>query len=126
MIRNRFSNTKSKYKNQFEVVDGIKFRSRAEAAYYLELKLRERGGQIKSIELQPSIKMTYASITYRADFQFEEAGRIVWVDVKGTDTPVFNLKLRLYSYYGEHTLRIVRKNRGRFDLVEEITPANER
>lgn len=124
MIKNKFqkSNTNSKYKNVTTIVDGISFDSKAEAAYYAELKLRERSGLIKIKELQPAIKMTQAQIKYVADFSIIEDGCEIWFDVKGVSNAVFLLKKRLYKKYGKHILRIVKKNNDRFELLEEITP----
>lgn len=124
MIKTKFqkSNTNSKYKNVTTIVDGIIFDSKAEAAYYAELKLRERAGLIKIKQLQPAIKMTQAQIKYISDFAIIEDGCEVWIDVKGVSNAVFLLKKRLYKKYGKNILRIVKKNNDRFDLLEEITP----
>ena len=107
-------------------IDGIKFDSKAEAEYYFELKLRERAGQIKILEIQPAVYMTDARILYRADFLIEEDGKRVYIDVKGMQTRDFKLKFRLWVHYGQGTLRLVQQNRFGFANVAETTrPADQ-
>jgi hypothetical protein len=42
----------SKYRNVPVTVDGIRFASKREAAYYCELKLREKAGEVSGLSLQ--------------------------------------------------------------------------
>lgn len=121
MIKDKFRNTKSKYRNKFTEVDGIKFRSKAEAECYSFLKLLERSGTIKLISLQPRVFMTAARILYIPDFLIDEGGKRVYIDVKGKQTRDFILKFKLWRYYGDGTLRLVKKNGFGFDKVKEIT-----
>lgn len=108
----------SKYRNQKVVVNGEKFDSKREAAYYQELLLREKAGEVRFIERQitfhlccpeldamfrqaPIPKVVYVC-DYVADFTFEEVAetlengsrnwRHVVVDVKGAKTPMYLLK----------------------------------
>lgn len=87
-----------KYRAQPTVVDGIRFASKAEAAYYCRLKLLVKVGEIRDLELQPKFPL-YAigrngiAIqigTYRADFRFREGpdGILRIDDVKGFDVPL--------------------------------------
>lgn len=121
MIRKKFSNTKSKYRNEKTTVDGIEFDSKAEAECYHMLRLMERAGQTKIIELQPKVYLTDARILYIADFLIEENGQRIYIDVKGHRTKDFNLKFRLWRHYGVGTLRLVKKGKFGFDKVDEVT-----
>lgn len=89
---------RSKYRNIRTEIDGIRFDSRAEAVRYQELKLLEKAGKIRQLELQPKF-VCYVNgekvCTYRADFAyFTDLGRVV-EDVKGVRTPVYKLKKKL-------------------------------
>lgn len=94
----------SKYGAIKTVVDGITFASKKEAAHYCELKLAERAGEIKNLQLQPKfpIIMNGKKVgNYIADFSYLDGGRIIVVDVKGFKTPVYRLKKRLVeAQYG--------------------------
>lgn len=93
-----------KYKNTPVMVDGIKFDSKKEAAYYATLKLREKAGEVLDIEIHPVYKLaTYGKpvlypngrqARYTADFRFydrvEERLRVV--DTKGHDTDASKLR----------------------------------
>lgn len=84
-------------------VDGITFDSKKEAARYQELKLMERAGLLKQIELQPVFNLivkTGKSVgVYRADFRYYDMATHQWIieDVKSqaTKTPVYRLKKRI-------------------------------
>lgn len=89
-------------KNKFNaiktVVDGITFDSKAESRRYNQLKLLERAGHIRQIELQPRFKFEIDGklmFTYVADFAyFEGLSRIV-EDCKGVRTPVYRIKKKI-------------------------------
>lgn len=98
---------RNKYHAKKTTVDGITFDSKAEAKHYVQLKLLERAGRIKDIELQPQWALRVNGIhvcTYRADFSYcdmSAGGRRVFVDVKGVKTPVYRLKVKLLkALYG--------------------------
>lgn len=97
---------KSKFNNIKKVIDGIKFDSQLEAAYYLELQRLK----VKIIEFQPKVRLTDANILYKPDFLIVEDGQKVYIDVKGMQTPVFNIKKRLWKSYGPGRLILVKKN----------------
>lgn len=105
-----------KYNAKAQVVDGIRFASKRESIYYLQLKALLKTGRITDLELQPRFPMppyggwmtgeTKARpvvageiCTYVADFLFKEKGKTVVVDVKGMKTPVYKLKRRLLNYF---------------------------
>jgi hypothetical protein len=96
----RLQKVAPKYGNVPEWVDGIRFASRAEARRYQELKLLVRAGAISHLKIQPSYKLVVNGVkvaTYRADFHYDENGRLVVEDVKSrpTMTPVYRLKKKL-------------------------------
>ena len=108
----------SKYGAHRTEVDGILFDSKREAARYQELKILEKSGEIKDLVRQPVFTLQEAfmcdgkkerSITYRADFMYEENGRTIVEDVKGMKTEVYKIKRKLFLYqYGDrYTFREV-------------------
>jgi len=110
----------SKYRNRKTTIDGITFDSKAEARRYAELKLLERAGEIKDLELQPKYRLldgfkkngkTYRPIDYIADFRYYDVklGRMVVEDVKGKRTDVFNIKKKLFEKkYPDLEIKIVK------------------
>jgi len=91
---------KSKFKNIRTEIDGIKFQSKREGAYYSQLKIREKAGEVYDVKLQNRHALTINGqliCTYVSDFEFydqiEKRHRVV--DVKGVRTPEFNLKKKL-------------------------------
>lgn len=111
----------NKYNASKTVVDGIRFDSRAEARRYRELKLLQRAGEIKDLELQPSFLLvdgfkcrgkSYRDVRYIADFAYIEIKTRLHVveDVKGVETEVFRLKKKLFlkKYGNLYDLRIIR------------------
>lgn len=111
-----------KYHNTKTVADGIKFDSKLEAERYAQLKILERAGVIRGLELQPSFELlpsfrkngkTWRKTVYKADFRYilADGNRIIIEDVKGSTaviTDVFRLKQKLFEYkYPELTIKIV-------------------
>ena len=102
----------NKYHNKKITYDGYKFDSKKEADYYNQLKLLQRAGLIRDLELQktfilqPSFKLnnkTRRQITYKADFTYfsNEDNKIHVIDVKGFKTDVYNVKKKMFEYkYG--------------------------
>lgn len=111
-----------KYHNTKTVADGIKFDSKLEAERYAQLKILERAGVIRDLELQPEYELipsfkkngrTWRRAVYKADFMYIlcEDDRMIIEDVKGSTaviTDVFRLKQKLFEYkYPEYTISIV-------------------
>lgn len=102
----------NKYHNKKVIVNGHKFDSIKEANYYNQLRLLQRAGLIRDLELQktfilqPSFKLnnkTRRQITYKADFTYfsNEDNKIHVIDVKGFKTDVYNIKKKMFEYmYG--------------------------
>lgn len=95
----RLKGPQSKYRAKPQVVDGIRFASKKEAARYGTLKLLQQAKVISSLELQPKFLLTvngFNICTYIADFSyFDERGERVIEDAKGMKTPVYRLKKKL-------------------------------
>lgn len=118
----------NKYCNKKFTIDGIEFASKKEANRYTELKLLEKAGKIKDLELQKPYELipaqheesteTYTkgihkgehktkllerAVIYKADFVYIdcEAGKQVIEDTKGFRTPEYILKRKLLLWrYG--------------------------
>lgn len=92
---------RSKYGNVKVTVDGIRFDSKREAAYYGELKIREKAGEVAGVVLQPPFKLLGPKgelmATYKADFAFwdNREDRFRVIDVKGVETKEFRLKKKM-------------------------------
>ena len=116
---------RGRYGVKREEVDGRKFDSRWEAAYYRHLKLQQIAQRILILSCQPKVYLTDARVLYKPDFHVRDlkTGEEYWVDVKGVRTPVFQLKRRLWKAYGPGKLVLVKKKGAGFEVIEEITPA---
>ncbi len=87
-----------KYNAVKTTVDGITFDSKKEARRYSELKLLEKAGHIRNLELQPKYRCEIDGkliCTYKADFRYFTDERKVVEDVKGMKTPIYRLKKKL-------------------------------
>ena len=111
-----------KYGSKKVRVDGIVFDSKREANRYCELKLLQRAGKIKNLELQKVFeliptqrepetmtktgkvkkgKVIEQAIKYVADFAYIENGKLVVEDTKGFRTRDYIIKRKLMLYvYG--------------------------
>lgn len=75
--------------------DGIRFDSKKEGRYYLDLKLRQQAGEIVFFLRQVPFHLP-GSVTYRVDFQeFHKDGTVHFVDVKGMKTKDFTMKKKM-------------------------------
>ena len=113
-MRKFYNPAGKKYGNKKVVYNGIEFDSKKEALRYSELKLLEKAGKIKNLELQKVYELIPAqyeetdevytkgknaeqpkrgkcieqSVTYKADFAYtDENGKQVVEDVKGYRDP---------------------------------------
>lgn len=103
----------SKYGAKRTVVDGITFASKKEAAHYQKLKMMEKAGEIRNLELQPTFVLVPKvgrdrAVHYIADFRYQDKeGNTVIVDVKGMATPVYRIKKRLMKHVHDIEIREV-------------------
>lgn len=95
------------------VVDGVRFASTKEANRYSELKLLERGREIRNLTLQPAYEFRHNGVLigrYVADFSYDERGKggrwlPVVEDVKGVRTPVYQMKRKLMLAFFDIPIR---------------------
>lgn len=79
---------KNKFKAVAVTIDGIRFASKKEAARYGALKLLEKAGEIRGLEIHPRFKIRVREefiCTYVGDFRYlnDFSGHSVVEDVKG-------------------------------------------
>ncbi|EAE0012255.1 TPA_asm: DUF1064 domain-containing protein [Listeria monocytogenes] len=101
------ASTRSKYNAKKVVIDNITFDSKAEAAYYQQLKLLKMTGEVVSFDLQPEFVLQdsfvkngkkYHAIKYKADFLVRYSdGHEELIDIKGMLTKEFILKRKLFE-----------------------------
>ena len=92
----KLSNFSKRQRHKFNAIackaDGIRFASKAEAAYYSRLKILKEKGEVIFFLRQVPFDLP-GGIKYFVDFQvFYSDGSIDFVDVKGMSTPIFLLK----------------------------------
>ena len=101
---------KPKYKNTPVVIDGIRFDSEIEGAYYLLLEDEKRQGQLLYFLRQVPIRLPGNS-TYWADFQvFLNNGEVQYIDTKGRETQIFRLKKRMVEDLYPIVIQCVRRD----------------
>lgn len=110
-----------KYGSKKVMYDGIVFDSKKEMRRYCELKLMERAGNIKNLELQKPFELIPAqrepdtigkrgglikgkvienSVKYVADFVYtDENGRRIVEDTKGFRTKDYIIKRKMLLYF---------------------------
>jgi hypothetical protein len=100
---------RAKYGSSFIEVDGIKFRSKREAAVWQRRVLTERAGAMRNLRRQVSFVLHAAGGNvvgrYVADHVYEEPAGDGWrevvEDVKGFPTPLYDWKRRhMKAEYG--------------------------
>ena len=111
-------NTGSKYGSQKIQEDGFTFGSKIEHEYYQLLKLQQRAGLIKHIDVHPTVTLS-GGIRWKLDFMVYHGivnnGKIELIDVKGFETEGFRIKRKLFD--AAHPLApliVVKKKGGKF------------
>jgi hypothetical protein len=105
---------RSKYGATKTMVDGILFDSKREAAYYSELKIREKAGEITGLALQrpfPIIMGGEKIGKYVSDFAFidhSRGDRLRVIDVKGFDTPLSRFKRKCVEAFYQIKVEVVK------------------
>lgn len=121
LVREISGEPKNKFNAVKEVIDGIKFDSKTEARRYRELKLLERAGKIKDIEVQPvyillkSVKFSgddraKPAMRYTADFRYYDIdkGEVVVEDVKSKATAkLTDYKMRRHMMLAIHDIEVL-------------------
>lgn len=114
----RRTSTRSKYNAKKVVIDNIKFDSKAEAAYYQQLKLLKMSGEVVSFDLQPEFILQdsfrkngklYRAIKYKADFLVRYSdGHEELIDIKGMLTKEFRIKQKLFELRYMQSIKCVK------------------
>jgi hypothetical protein len=104
---------KNKYGAKAVTVDGIRFASKREAAFYGELKQREKAGEVYDVQLQPRFSFIHDGFligTYKPDFMFWDAiqHRNRVIDVKGVETREFRTNLRMMRAFHKIEVEVVK------------------
>jgi len=102
---------RGKYGARKTEIDGITFASAKEARRYAELKIEERAGLIRNLELQPVYEIAINGVRvckYVGDFRYFRDQDRVLEDVKGQKTPMYRLKRKLVeaAYPGTKIIEI--------------------
>ncbi len=110
--------------NKFGAKKTNGFASKLEHAVYQVLKLREISGEIKLLKTQARVTLTDAKIVYIPDFQCEHiaTGEVFYVEAKGSETPEWKLKKRLWKVYGPGRLEIWKGTHVKPRFVENVIP----
>lgn len=118
------ASTRSKYNAKKVVIDNIKFDSKAEAAYYQQLKLLKMTGEVVSFDLQPEFVLQesfrkngklYRAIKYKADFLVRYSdGHEELIDIKGMLTKEFRIKQKLFELRYMQSIKCVKLKGGQF------------
>ena len=99
---------KHKYNAVRTELDDIKFDSKKEARYYVNLKLRVMAGEVVTFLRQTKFHLP-GGVSYSVDFQeFHADGSVHFVDVKGMQTASFKAKKKMVEeIYKPITIEIV-------------------
>lgn len=103
---------------------GYSFASKLEASVFQMLTLMERAGEIAEIQVQDTVYLTDARIQFIPDFKVKnlKTGEYEWHEAKGIATPQFQIKRKLWMYYGPGLLNIWKGTWIKPVLIETITP----
>lgn len=99
-----------KYNAQRVTLDGRQFDSKAEAAYYSELLVRKKAGQIITFLWQVPFHLP-GGVRYVVDFlEFHADGTVHFIDVKGVETAEFKLKKKqVEELYAPIKIEVVKR-----------------
>jgi len=102
--------SKNKFNAKSVVVDGQKFHSTLEAAFYQKLMMLKKASAVSYFLQQVPIILT-GGIKYRVDFLvFYPDGKYEYIEIKGVETPRFKMiKKMLAELYPEIDLIILKK-----------------
>ena len=121
LVREISGEPKNKFGAVKKTIDGIKFDSTRESKRYEELKLLERAGKIKDLEVQPVFilvksvkfngdKKATPAMRYTADFRYYdiEKGEVVVEDVKSSATAkLTDYRMRRHLMLAIHGIEVL-------------------
>lgn len=113
---------RSKYGARRTTLGSRTYDSVGEAYRAGQLAILQRAGEISDLQHQVTFRLTAAEITYRADFTYQERGRMVAEDFKGVETERFRIIKKLWASYGPCLLRITKRRGAKVVTVQEIMP----
>lgn len=91
-----------------QTLDGIRFDSKAEAAYYQRLKIAQGSGELLFFLRQVPFHLP-GGVRYVVDFQeFWADGEVKFTDVKGMETKEFKTKKKLVESIYPITINVVK------------------
>lgn len=103
----------NKYHARKVKIDGYTFDSQREAERYSELRIMEKAGEIKDLQVHPKIELQpgfyykdkrIRAITYEADFRYyDKDDTIIVEDIKGMETQAFRIKWKIAQYKFRNT-----------------------
>ena len=111
----------NKYRNQKIYEESYKFDSKLENKRYHQLKLLEKAGEIKNLQLQTRFVLqpkyiksgkTIRAIEYVADFTYYDIRKkkMIVEDTKGMKTEIYKLKKKIFEYqYPELEIKEIRR-----------------
>lgn len=112
-------------RKRIEAIPGHWFDSKLEAAVFSLLSLRQRGGEIADLAHHGfTVYLTDAEIGFRPDFRFTvcATGETAYAEAKGFETRDYDIKKRLWKFYGPGRLEIWKGTAKNPRLVETIIP----
>lgn len=100
--------TKSKYRAEKTLVNGVQYDSKKESKRAIELEYLEKTGKIKNLQRQVRfiLQEGYENnegkkirpISYVADFVYEQDGKKIVEDTKGFRTEVYIVKKKIFMF----------------------------
>lgn len=99
-----------KYNAKRTMVGEHSFPSQLHANTFVVLKMWEKGGLIKDIEMEYSVELSAAKIRWKVDFRVFHLGfnQHVFYEPKGMETSDYRIKFKLFGSYGPAPLYIVK------------------
>ena len=82
---------------------------------------------IRDLTFQPPVRLSAAKIQYTPDFRYtDEAGVLVWEEVKGLESEGYRIRENLWGAYGPGPLRVMKTNyRGRWVVARTVYPKGD-
>lgn len=117
-----------KYRAVKTKVNGKTFTSKLEAAVFVMLTAMSKAGEIEWIELQAKVYMTDAKILFKPDFKCTKPdGSVFYVEAKGSPTPSYNIKRRLWlaGYGAQAPLHVYGGGWQNLKLMEILIPGQK-
>jgi predicted nuclease of restriction endonuclease-like RecB superfamily len=115
-------NMTNKYNAKRVNYDIHSFASQLERSVFVFLQAREKMKEISDLRCQESVYLTKARILFKPDFSFIENGIKIFAEAKGFCTAEYNIKRRLWKFYGEGPLEVYKGTANNFVLSETIIP----